>query len=187
MASRSTYVRGRLGGLEGRALRKEDRLRVFAAALPRPWRIARRAVPDYEGEPAIRVVLGPQDDRFTRDGIAALLETPYQMLPQSDRMGARLRGERISHSRGHDIISDGIALGSIQVPGDGQPIVLLVDRQSTGGYAKLATVCSFDIGRIGQLKPGRSLRFQAVTIEDAHRLLRDSDALLESELREEIG
>ena len=109
------------------------------------------------------------------------------MLPQSDRMGARLHGPRIPHTRGHDIISDGIALGSIQVPGDGQPIVLLVDRQSTGGYTKVATVCSFDIGRIGQVKPGQSVRFRAVTVEEAHGLLRDWDASLEGALREETA
>jgi allophanate hydrolase subunit 2 len=85
-------------------------------------------------------------------------------------MGARLRGPRIAHRRGHDIISDGIALGSIQVPGDGQPIVLLVDRQSTGGYTKIATVCSFDVRRLGQVKPGRPVRFQQVSVEEAHRL-----------------
>jgi allophanate hydrolase subunit 2 len=129
------------------------------------------AVPVLETTPTIRVVLGPQDDRFTPEGIAALLGGEYEMLPQSDRMGARLRGPRITHRRGHDIISDGIALGSIQVPGDGQPIVLLVDRQSTGGYTKVATVCSFDLGRLGQVKPGQRLRFEAVSLADAHRAL----------------
>jgi allophanate hydrolase subunit 2 len=94
------------------------------------------------------------------------------MLPQSDRMGARLKGPPIAHARGHDIISDGIALGSIQVPGDGQPIILLVDRQSTGGYTKIATVGSFDIGRVGQVKPGQRVRFRAVELAEAHRLRR---------------
>src|SRR5206468_8441431 len=93
-----------------------------------------------------------------------LLDAAYEMLPQSDRMGARLRGPRIAHRRGHDIVSNGIALGSIQVPGDGQPIVLLVDRQSTGGYTKIATVCSFDVRRLGQVKPGQRLRFRALTL-----------------------
>jgi antagonist of KipI len=186
MGSRSTYLRGKLGGLEGRALRKEDRLRTFTARLPRPRRIARHAVPDYDAEPTVRVKLGPQVDRFTKDGVAALLKNPYEMLPQSDRMGARLRGERITHSHGHDIISDGIAPGSIQVPGDCQPIILLVDRQSTGGYPKVATVCSFDIGRVGQVRPGRSLRFSAVTLAQAHELLRTVHAVLASELRENI-
>jgi biotin-dependent carboxylase-like uncharacterized protein len=187
MGSRATYLRGRLGGLHGRALRKGDRLRAFAAPPPRARRVDPRAIPDYGGEPTLRVVLGPQADRFTREGIGALLGSSYEMLPQSDRMGARLRGPRIAHTRGHDIISDGIALGSIQVPGDGQPIVLLVDRQSTGGYTKVATVCSFDIGRIGQVKPGQSVRFRAVTVDEAHRLLRDRDASLDGVIREETA
>jgi allophanate hydrolase subunit 2 len=114
-----------------------------------------------------------------------LLGGPYEMLPQSDRMGARLRGQRIGHTRGHDIISDGIPLGGIQVPGDGQPIVLLVDRQSTGGYTKVATVCSFDVARVGQVKPGQRLTFRAIDVIEAHRLLRDNLAALARAVREE--
>jgi biotin-dependent carboxylase-like uncharacterized protein len=172
LGSRATYLRGRLGGLDGRALKRDDVLRLLPAPTPAPHRTAAREAPALEAEPEIRVVLGPQADRFTAEGIAAFLEGPYEMLPQSDRMGARLKGPRITHARGHDIISDGIALGSIQVPGDGQPIVLLVDRQSTGGYTKIATVGSFDIGRIGQVKPGQRLRFRAVDVAEAHRLRR---------------
>jgi len=170
LGSRATYLRGRLGGLEGRALKRDDVLRLFPAPMPAARRLAPASVPALEAEPEIRVVLGPEADRFTADGIAAFLGGPYEMLPQSDRMGARLKGPRIAHARGHDIISDGIALGSIQVPGDGQPIVLLVDRQSTGGYTKIATVGSFDIGRIGQVKPGQRVRFRAVDVAEAHRL-----------------
>jgi biotin-dependent carboxylase-like uncharacterized protein len=176
LASRATYLRGRMGGVEGRALRRDDVLRVFPAPPPPARTIA--AVAAFEPEPEIRVVLGPQADRFTAEGIAAFLDGPYEMLPQSDRMGARLRGPRIAHARGHDIVSDGIALGAIQVPGDGQPIVLLVDRQSTGGYPKIATVCSFDIGRIGQVKPGQRVRFRAVDVTEAHRLRRQWQASL---------
>ena len=187
LGSRSTYIRGRLGGIDGRALRKGDRLRVFPSDAAGPRRVERRAIPDYSGEPAIRVVLGPQADRFTDAGISALLGGPYEVLPQSDRMGARLRGSRVEHARGHDIISDGIALGSVQVPGDGQPIVLLVDRQSTGGYTKVATVCSCDVGRVGQARPGQSLRFHAVGVAEAHRLLRESDAVLRAAVKEEIA
>jgi allophanate hydrolase subunit 2 len=146
--------------------------------MPPRQRLPPAAIPPLEAEPEIRVVLGPQADCFTDEGIATFLAGAYQMLPQSDRMGARLSGPRIAHARGHDIISDGIALGSIQVPGDGQPIVLLVDRQSTGGYTKLATVCSFDIGRIGQVKPGQRVRFRAIEIAEAHRLRRSWEALL---------
>jgi biotin-dependent carboxylase-like uncharacterized protein len=178
LGSRATYARGRMGGVQGRALARDDVLPLAPAALPRVRRVRRDAVPDWNGEPALRVVLGPQADRFSADGIAHFLGGVYEMLPQSDRMGARLKGPRIAHARGHDIISDGIALGSVQVPGDGQPIVLLVDRQSTGGYPKVATVCSFDIARIGQVKPGQRMRFTAVEVADAHRLLREADASL---------
>jgi biotin-dependent carboxylase-like uncharacterized protein len=185
LGSRSTYLRGRVGGLHGRALRKGDEIAVFPSGPVRPRRVAREAIPDYTGEATVRAVLGPQDDRFSANGLRALFEGRYEVLPQSDRMGSRLRGPRIEHARGHDIISDGIALGSIQVPGDGQPIVLLVDRQSTGGYTKVATVCSSDIGRVGQARPGQSLRFQSVDVEAAHRLLRESDTALDAAVREE--
>jgi allophanate hydrolase subunit 2 len=106
------------------------------------------------------------------------------MLAQSDRMGARLSGPRIAHTRGHDIISDGTALGSVQVPGDGQPIVLLVDHQSTGGYTKIATVCSFDIDRIAQTKPRQRVRFTAVEVAEAHRLRREAERALDDALEE---
>jgi allophanate hydrolase subunit 2 len=137
-------------------------------------------VPPHGDEPEVAVVLGPQDDRFTARGIAALFEAPYEMLPQNDRMGARLRGPFVEHTRGHDIISDGVALGGIQVVGDGQPIVLLADRQSTGGYTKIGTVCSFDIGRIAQTRPGGRIRFRRVTVAEAHAMLRESRRVLDA-------
>jgi antagonist of KipI len=168
LGSRATYLRGQLGGLHGRALRKGDRLPLGVSAGTRLGVARGGRIPDYASEPEIRVILGPQDDRFSAAGIAAFLGGPYEMLPQSDRMGARLRGPFVEHTRGHDIVSDGIPLGGIQVVGDGQPIVLLVDRQSTGGYTKIATVCSFDVGRIGQLKPGQRLRFRRISVAEAH-------------------
>lgn len=172
LGSRSTYLRGTLGGFHGRALRAADVVPLAPAALPRRRRVRAAAIPDFPAEPELRVVFGPQAEAFTADGRQAFLTSAYEMLPQSDRMGARMRGARITHVRGHDIISDGIALGSIQVPGDGQPIVLLVDRQSTGGYTKIATLASVDIGRLGQVKPGQRLRFRAVELADAHRARR---------------
>ncbi|MGH7335757.1 MAG: biotin-dependent carboxyltransferase family protein [Candidatus Rokuibacteriota bacterium] len=176
LGSRSTYIRGRLGGLEGRALRKGDTLRLFPTAPP----VVRATTPPFglEDEPVLRVVLGPQAHRFTPEGVDALLGHAYEMLPQSDRMGARLRGPAIAHEAGHDIISDGIALGSLQVPGDGQPIALLVDRQSTGGYTKVATICSFDIGRLGQVRPGQRVRFTAISVAEAHTFLDEAEAAL---------
>jgi biotin-dependent carboxylase-like uncharacterized protein len=188
LGSRSTYLRGRMGGVHGRPVARDDRLPLGAApAAPRHRTVPPEARPQWGGEPVLRVVLGPQADRFTDEGIAAFLGGSYEVLPQSDRMGARLRGARIAHARGHDIISDGIALGAVQVPGDGQPIVLLVDRQSTGGYTKIATVCSFDIARVGQAKPGQRLRFTAVNVATAHRLLKESDAALARVELEEIA
>ncbi len=185
LGSRATYLRGQLGGYNGRALRRGDAVRL-GAGRPAPPRVVRAgSIPRYDGEATVRVVLGPQADRFTPAGIATFLEGAYEMLPQSDRMGARLLGPRIAHARGHDIVSDGIPLGGVQVVGDGQPIVLLADRQSTGGYTKIATVCSVDVGRVGQLRPGARLRFQEVTVEAAHALLREARAALDAAIQEE--
>jgi biotin-dependent carboxylase-like uncharacterized protein len=181
LGSRATYVRGRLGGLGGRALRRGDRLPLGpAAAAARPRRVPPGQIPAYVAEATVSVILGPQDDRFTPAGVAAFLAGPYEVLPQSDRMGARLKGPFIAHTRGHDIVSDGVPMGGVQVIGDGQPIVLLADRQSAGGYTKIATVCSFDLGRIAQLKPGGRLTFRRVTVAEAHAMLRDSRRALDA-------
>ena len=174
LGSRATYLRGRLGGLGGRALRKGDTLPV---GLPVPGAAREgRTVPPalrpaYPAERECRVILGPQDDRFTAEGIRAFLEGPYDVTPQADRMGYRLKGPAITHARGHDIVSDGIPLGGIQVPGEGQQIVLLVDRQTTGGYTKIATVIGVDIGAIGQTRPGQRIRFRRATLAEAHAAL----------------
>jgi antagonist of KipI len=179
LGSRSTYLRGALGGIQGRQLEKGDVLGLLPPGLAaRPRRVKPEMLPSYGEEVEVRVVLGPQADRFTREGIEAFLGGPYEMTGQMDRMGARLKGPVVAHARGHDIISDGIPLGGIQVTGESQPIVLLVDRQSTGGYTKVATVCSFDIGRVGQVKPGQRLRFRRVTVAEAHGLLRAHQAAL---------
>jgi biotin-dependent carboxylase-like uncharacterized protein len=185
LGSRATYVRGRLGGVEGRALKKGDTLPLLPLpAPPAVRRVTASAIPVASADTELRVVLGPQDDRFTAEGIATFLGSAYEMQPQSDRMGARLRGPVIAHRAGHDIISDGIALGSVQVTGDGMPIVLLVDRQSTGGYTKIATVCSFDVSRLAQVKPGHRVHFRAVTVDEAHRALRASGRALDSVLED---
>src|SRR5437588_12389532 len=162
--------------MRGRALARDDAFRLGPTAPVRRRTVPAASRPQWGGETVLRVVLGPQADRFTDEGVAAFLGSAYEVLPQSDRMGTRLNGARIAHARGHDIISDGIALGALQVPGDGQPIVLLVDRQSTGGYTKVATVGSFDIGRIGQVKPGQRVRFRAVDVAEAHRLRSEFEA-----------
>ncbi len=170
LGSRATYLRGRLGGIGGRALQKGDALPVGAAAgAVREGRtVPETRRPPYPAERECRVILGPQDDRFTAEGIRAFLEGLYDVTPQADRMGYRLSGPEIPHVRGHDIVSDGIPLGGIQVPGERQPIVLLVDRQTTGGYTKIATVIGVDIGAIGQTRPGHRIRFRRVALAEAH-------------------
>lgn len=186
LGSRATYLRGRLGGLEGRPLQKGDALPI-AAPSASSGGFAGRTVPSarrpaYPSEVECRVVLGPQDDRFTREGLAAFLGAAYEVTPQADRMGYRLKGPAIAHARGHDVISDGIPLGGVQVPGDGQPIVLLVDRQTTGGYTKIATVIGVDVGRIGQTRPGHRVRFRQVMVAEAHAALEEEARWLDGAL-----
>lgn len=186
LGSRATYLRGTLGGLQGRQLKRGDVVNLFpdghAPGRSKRRRVRPEFVPTWEGEVEVRVILGPQADRFTREGITVFLSEAYEMTAQADRMGARLKGPAITHSRGHDIISDGVPLGGIQVTGDGQPIILLVDRQSTGGYTKVATACSFDVGRVGQARPGQRLRFRPLTVSEAHVILKHERARLGSAL-----
>jgi biotin-dependent carboxylase-like uncharacterized protein len=183
LGARATYLRGRLGGLGGRALRKGDVLPLGTNRVPAEALVGRAVPPGvrpaYPAQVECRVVLGPQADRFTPAGVAALLGDGFEVTPQADRMGYRLKGPAIEHVRGHDIVSDGIPLGGIQVPGEGQPIVLLVDRQTTGGYTKIATVIGVDIGRLGQTRPGQRVRFRQVTLAEAHQTLADGRAWLD--------
>lgn len=167
LGARATHTRSAMGGQEGRGLIAGDPLPVGPAA-PRPagpFRIdAGRRPPD--GAP-IRVVPGPQDDHFAPDQIAAFLATDWRVSPRSDRMAYALDGPPLTHARGHDIVSDGVAFGAIQVPGSGLPFVLMADRQPTGGYPKIATVIGADLGRLAQRRPGETVRFAAVTLAEA--------------------
>ena len=181
LGSQSTYARAGLGGFAGRALRAGDLLPLRQArAVERDECMLSsldRALPKR-----FRVVLGPQDDYFTDQGKRTLLESTYAVSPASDRMGMRLEGPTLEHGpKGYNIVSDGIAPGSIQVPGNGLPIVLLADRQTTGGYPKVATVISADLPALGRLAPGAKVAFEAVTInaaEAAHRQLASSLAAM---------
>lgn len=182
LGSRSTYTRASLGGLEGRALRAGDRLRTPMTgpeARMAGRQIPRELVPTYGHHHTLRVVLGPHDDAFTTEGLQTFLSSSYTITPQSDRMGYRLQGPRIEHKAGVDIISDGIPFGAVQVTGDGMPIVLLADRGTTGGYSKIATVISTDIARLAQAAPGDEVSFQTVSVEEAHQLLRQQEALVQ--------
>jgi biotin-dependent carboxylase-like uncharacterized protein len=172
MGSLATYARAGLGGLDGRKLAAGDVLPLARpAALPRDERKLARPF-DYGSGP-IRVVLGPQDDYFTPQGIEAFLDGEYVVTREADRMGIRFDGPKIEHAKGWDILSDGIAYGAIQVPGAGLPIVLLADRQTLGGYPKIACVVSADLPRLGRVLPGQRVRFEAIGVEDAEALRRD--------------
>ena len=131
----------------------------------------RMAKPDVYTSPiTVRVIEGPQEEYFTEAGKKTFYNETYTISDQSDRMGYRMEGAPIESVNGTDIISDGIALGSIQVPTNGKPIILLADRQTTGGYAKIATVCSFDIPKLVQGKPGDQVRFQKISLDEAAKI-----------------
>lgn len=172
MGSRATHLPSGMGGLEGRKLYKGDELGFLCPAAPYPVYPCRAAVPLRidDGIAVLRVVLGPQADRFTPAGIQTFLSSPYQVLSQSDRMGYRLNGERIEHVGDGNILSDGIPFGAVQVPDSGQPIIMLADRQTTGGYAKIACVISADYSKIAQKMAGEWIRFEAVRVECAQQL-----------------
>jgi 5-oxoprolinase (ATP-hydrolysing) subunit C len=115
----------------------------------------------------VRVIPGPQDDYFTPEAMSAFLTAEWMVTRETDRMGLRLNGPVLAHAKGANIVSDGIAPGAIQVPGNGLPIILLADRQTTGGYPKIATVISADLPALGRVVPGTKLRFEPVTLEEA--------------------
>jgi allophanate hydrolase subunit 2 len=133
------------------------------------------------------VILGPQQDRFSPKGLETFLSSEYTVSPQSDRMGYRLQGPGIEHVQGADIISEAIARGAVQVPGDGLPIIMLWDAQVSGGYTKIANVITADQDLLAQTMPGETLRFKAVTLEEAHAALRRHETRLEEVKRAIAG
>nr|WP_314075703.1 biotin-dependent carboxyltransferase family protein [uncultured Roseococcus sp.] len=171
LGSLSTYTRAGFGGLHGGRLQAGDLLPLAqpAAALRRERRLP-HPVPAERDRP-LRVVLGPQDDHFSEAAIDALLSSDFTVTPEADRMGLRLSGPQLTHLGRPEITSDGNATGCLQVPGSGQPIALLPDRHTTGGYPKICTVITADLHRLGQSVPGTVLRFEAVAPEQARAVL----------------
>ena len=180
MGSRSTYISAGIGGLEGRALKAGDFLHTLPVdAEPVTRRLpAGYEAPTYGEHHVIRVVFGPQHRAFSPESLGTFMTSKWIISMDSDRMGYRLEGPPIEHAAGPDIVSDGNPPGAIQVPGDGVPMVLLADRGTTGGYTKIATVITADLGRLAQAVPGQSLTFRSVTIEEAHEVLRKREATL---------
>jgi allophanate hydrolase len=172
LGSASTYTRGTLGGFEGRPLRAGDVLQGIDSKSERE-ELQLAAPLDAEFDAPIRVVLGPQDDHFTGAAIEEFLAGIYIVSAQADRMGFRLEGPVLAHTHGYNIVSDGIVSGSIQVPGSGQPIVLMRDYQTIGGYPKIATVVSPDISRLGRRSPGAKVRFAKMSRDEAEAIYRE--------------
>ncbi|WP_337998085.1 biotin-dependent carboxyltransferase family protein [Oleispirillum naphthae] len=169
MGSRSTYVRAKLGGFAGRALKTGDVLPVGVEVEAAGGERALSESP-VDGEGPFRVVLGPQDDRFDDAGVERFFTEIYKISPQSDRMGKRLVGPPLTFAPGRggaDIVSDGMVAGAIQVPGSGEPIIMLADRATVGGYAKIGAVISADLPRFARLKPMMEVTFARVSVAEA--------------------
>lgn len=179
MGSYATHLRLSLGGL-GRALARGDRIHAKGEGKRigdsvTPYQLAKEHIPVYPREWVMRVILGPQQEYFTTLGLGNFLGENYMITPESDRMGYRLRGPKVEHKLGADVITDATPPGSVQVPGDGMPIILVADGQATGGYAKIAVVITVDQDKLAQARPGDAIRFQEVTLPEAHQLLAEME------------
>lgn len=175
MGSRCTNMKSSLGGFKGRKLQAGDYINFRIKRRYLPFFLSRTLdLDEFDQEEAeLRVVMGPQDNLFSRQGIDTFLGSTYTVTSDFDRMGCRLEGPFVAPKKTSDIISDGIAFGSVQVPSHGKPIVLLSDRQTTGGYAKIATVASVDIPKLVQRKTDHKIRFRAITVQEAQQLIQD--------------
>lgn len=189
LGSRSTYLRGAIGGLEGRPLRAGDRLptgkplhaldSLAARTLPLEAR------PSYSDRPMIDVIMGPQTSYFSNRSIETFLSSEYSISLTSDRMGYRLEGPALNHRGKTELISEGMTFGAIQVPANGQPIAMMADCPTTGGYPKIAAVASADLPLLAQCVPNKSkIRFQETTIAKAQRKYRKLMNSLESSILE---
>ncbi|MGM0437707.1 MAG: biotin-dependent carboxyltransferase family protein [Bacillota bacterium] len=182
MGSKSTYLRGNLGGYEGRKLKSGDVLEISEKVFREDYNfksLEKKYRPDFS-QRNIRVIMGPQDDCFSKEGISKFLKGEFKVGSQADRMGYRLEGPKIEHKDGADIITDGIAEGSIQVSGNGKPIIMLADSQTTGGYTKIATVITNDIDIVSQKKPGDLIAFEKIDLKTAQKLIKKRKEIYES-------
>ena len=190
LGSASTYIQAGLGGQEGRALQKGDTLQShtssdmsermmeqlsgtvreepFAAS---GWGVSAMSVPPDDSGETIRVFEGRHHHLFEEESVRSFTEELYQVDTKSDRMGIRLKGSPLNLSVKEEIISEPVTFGTIQVPQNGQPIILLADRQTTGGYPKFAQVASVDFSKVGQVRPGEKVKFMMITHREAERLL----------------
>lgn len=204
MGSKSTYLRAGIGGFQGRPLQSGDVLETNppqAASLQVIRHLTKQAVCGpviatswYAGqahilpdaEPVVRVMRGGQFDQFTDESKAKLWDSVFQVTSQSDRMGYRLSGAALMLEKPLEMVSEAVALGTFQVPPDGNPIVLMADRQTTGGYPKIGQVALVDISKVAQIKPGGKVRFEETTVFEATRSYRERERTINN-LRTAIG
>jgi len=189
MGSRSTYLRGQIGGFEGRALKQGDELKVrqtdvegsvlkvavLDANSGLDWFVSPTLYPAYGTHPVIRFISGPDFRLFSDESQRLFGTESFKITPQSDRMGYRLSGPALELASRQEKVSTAVTVGTIQVPPDGNPIILMADRQTIGGYPCIAQVIQVDVPVLAQLKPGDSLTFQEVTLELAQELWRERE------------
>ncbi|MFK3938343.1 biotin-dependent carboxyltransferase family protein [Alkalihalobacillus sp. NPDC078783] len=190
LGSKSTYIRAKIGGFEGRALEKGDVLdllpmsnrasnlmeRLSKDAKPLQWRVAHTIESATDEPQLIRVIKGSHFDQFTTESQKLFLEKPFQLSTQSDRMGYRLETEeRIELANSFELLSEAVALGTVQLPPSGKPIILLADRQSTGGYPRIAQVMLVDIPKLAQMRPGEWIQFTEVSLQEAEQIYLQSE------------
>lgn len=183
LGSRATYLPGAFGGLAGRCLQVGDALPVGPTTIDLlQWAgasIPAEARPPYAQHPTLPVIFGPQANHFTPEARATFCAAVYQVSHTANRIGYRLTGQALAHARSADILSEGVALGAVQVPADGQPLVMLADRPTTGGYAKIATLASVALPLLVQCEPGQGqVRFQPIALAAAQRQYRQQLAAL---------
>ncbi|MBA9025902.1 5-oxoprolinase subunit C family protein [Peribacillus huizhouensis] len=181
MGSKSTYLRAGIGGFKGRALKKEDVLEFdemneFNTSLFQQldqrnddftWTVKYDALINLEQTQTIRVIKGPEFDRFDEKSKKTLFSEPYVLTTQADRMGYRMEGPPLSLAKEFELLSEGVTYGTIQVPPDGNPIILMADRQTTGGYPKIGQIISADLPSMGQLQPNAKIHFKEISHEEA--------------------
>lgn len=202
LGSLSTYARAGFGGWRGRPLRAGDRIPLRgranaagdtglggspwsgASSSPNRLYVPEAARPRYSGEVTLRAIVSHESCRFEPESLRVFFSEPFSVGSKSDRMGCRLEGPRLRHLGGADILSSGVQTGTVQVPGDGAPIILRAERQTTGGYARVAHVIQADLPALGQLRPGDTVRFREVSVEEAQREWRAREARVAGTVRQ---
>ncbi len=186
LGSRATHLVSRMGGFHGRALASGDRLPIRPDVGSRPQRKAIGLTLPSKGRALLRVMPGPQSDWFDADALKTIAGVSFRISPQSNRMGYRLQGPPLARVHDRELISEPLGIGAIQVPSAGEPILLMADRQTAGGYPKIAYVISADLPLAGQLAPGDFIEFHVCTQQEAVAALiaRERQLLRYSDLRE---